>query len=152
MKSKLIFGIFLLGTSLLVIAAGPSDDSKVDPTKLIALENAWNLAQLHRDARALDSLVADTFVYTDYDGTVMNKTQFMADIKDPSYTPTFVVNEGEKVFPYQKAAVVIGTYHTKGTYRGKPYEHYGRFTDTWLYEGGMWRCVASHTNLLDNKK
>jgi hypothetical protein len=151
MKSKLGLMILLLVTGSLLIAAGPSEETKVDQTRLIALENAWNLAQLHRDARALDSLISETFVYTDYDGTVMNKAEFMADIKDPSYTPTFVANENEKVIPYHNAAVVIGMYHTRGTYRGKPYEHYGRFTDTWLYEAGLWRCVASHTNLLDKK-
>jgi hypothetical protein len=24
----------------------------------------------------------------------------------------------------------------------------GRFTDSWIYEGGKWQCVASHTSLL----
>jgi hypothetical protein len=44
--------------------------------------------------------------------------------------------------------VVTGAYHTKGTTHGKPFDHYGRFTDTWIAEGGRWVCVASHTNLV----
>jgi hypothetical protein len=44
--------------------------------------------------------------------------------------------------------VVIGIYHTKGTYGSKPYEHVGRFTDTWVYEDGKWLCVASHSSLM----
>jgi len=120
-----------------------------DETKIIALENAWNLAQLHHDSKALDSLVADTFTYTDTDGTVMNKVQFLADNKDPSYKASLVANENEKVFSYNTTAVVIGTYHTKGTYKGKAFEHYGRFTDTWIFQNGVWRCVASHTTLLN---
>src|ERR1051325_2017915 len=120
-----------------------------DETKILALENAWNLAQLHRDSKALDSLVADTFIYTDIDGTVMDKAQFLADNKDPNYKASFVANEGEKVFSYNTTAVVIGTYHTKGTYKGKAFEHHGRFTDTWIFQSGVWRCVASHTTLLN---
>lgn len=49
---------------------------------LIALENAWNQAQLHHDSKALDGLVADTFVSTDNDGTFQTKAQFLADNRD----------------------------------------------------------------------
>jgi len=115
------------------------------------LENAWNQAQLHHDSKALDSLVSDTFVYTDYDGTVMNKAQFLADLKDPTYRATLITNEGMKVFSYQDMAVVIGRYHTKGSYKRKPFEHYGRFTDTWIYLDTKWQCVASHTSLIEKK-
>jgi Domain of unknown function (DUF4440) len=143
----LIFGCFFLGlAALFVDAAGSSDAER---SKLIALENAWNQAQLHHDSKALNALVSDSFVYTDYDGTVMNKSEFLADIKDPSYKATLIANEGEKVFPYKDAAIVVGTYHTKGTYKGKAFEHYGRFTDTWINQGGNWQCVASHTTLLN---
>ena len=53
-----------------------------------------------------------------------------------------------KVEMYSNTAIVTGTYHTKGTYGAKPYEHFGRFTDTWVYQDGKWLCVASHTSLL----
>ena len=129
-------------------ARNPAKDSAADESKLVALENAWNQAQLHHDAKALNQLVPDTFVYTDYDGTVMNKAQFLADLKDPAYRATLIANEDVKVYPYQNAAIVIGTYHTKGTYKRQPFEHYGRFTDTWIYENNKWQCVASHTNLI----
>ena len=45
-------------------------------------------------------------------------------------------------------AVITGIYHTAGTYQGKPYDHVGRFTDTWVLDLGKWQCVASHTSLL----
>ena len=137
---------FCLVLGSLVYAAEPSNG---DQSKIIALENAWNQAQLHHDSKALNSLVSDTFIYTDYDGTVMNKSQFLADIKDPAYKASLVANEDQKVYSYNSAAIVVGTYHTKGTYKGKAFEHYGRFTDTWIFQDGTWRCVASHTTLLN---
>src|SRR5882724_3130083 len=130
----------------LVYAAEPSNG---DQSKIIALENAWNQAQLHHDSKALNSLVSDTFIYTDYDGTVMNKSQFLADIKDPAYKASLVANEEQKVYSYNSAAIVVGTYHTKGSYKGKAFEHFGRFTDTWVFQDGTWQCVASHTTLLN---
>jgi len=147
MKTTLTFCLLLV-LSLPVGGRNPSKDSAADESKLIALENLWNQAQLHHDAKALNQLVSDTFVYTDYDGTVMNKAQFMADLKDPAYRATLITNEDVKVYPYQSAAIVIGTYHTKGTYKRQPFDHYGRFTDTWIYENNKWQCVASHTNLI----
>ena len=132
----------------LLMARNPADDSSADASKLIALENAWNQAQLHHDAKALNHLVFDAFVYTDYDGTVMNKAQFLADMKDPDYHASLIANEDARVISYPNLAIVVGTYHTKGTYKRQPFEHYGRFTDTWLYQNNKWQCVASHTNLI----
>ena len=122
-------------------------DGSADRSMLIALENAWNQAQLNHDGKALDTLVADTFVYTDYDGTVMDKAKFLDDIKDPDFHPEVIANDGVKVHLYPGTAVVYGTYHAKGSYKGKAFDHHGRFTDTWIQQGDQWQCVASHTNL-----
>jgi hypothetical protein len=142
----------LLHACLLLLILCPglafSADADVDRSKILALENAWNLAQLHHDSKSLESLVSESFVYTDYDGTVMNKEKFLQDVRDPDYQASVVTNEEQKVYPYKSAAIVVGTYHTKGTYKGKAFDHRGRFTDTWIFEDGIWRCVASHTTLL----
>lgn len=139
----------LFAVICLISASAAQSRSRVDSdeqsSKLIALENAWNQAQLHHDSRSLDRLVGDAFVYTDTDGTVMDKAQFLADIADTGYRATLMTNENVKVYPYPNTAVVTGTYHAKGTSKGKPFDHYGRFTDTWIYLNGIWQCVASHT-------
>jgi hypothetical protein len=118
---------------------------------LMALENGWNQAQLHHDSKALDGLVADTFISTDNDGTLMTKAQFLADNTDLSYAPTVMANSDERVFLYGNVAVVAGVYHAKGLYKGKPFDHYGRFTDTWAFLNGKWVCVATHTSALKKK-
>jgi hypothetical protein len=136
-------GIIALLFSPLARASEQADESKI-----LALENTWNQAQLHHNSTVVASMLPDTFIYTDYDGTVMNKTQFLADLMDTSYQATMVVNENVKVFTYEGAAIVLGTYHTKGKYKGRPIEHGGRFTDTWLFQNNLWQCVASHTSLI----
>jgi hypothetical protein len=134
-----------LATSLCL---GQVADPAAEKSKLIALENAWNQAQIQRDGQALDSLLADTFVYTDTDGTVMNRAAFTADMNSPAVRTTVVANSGVQVYFYPKVAIVTGAYHTKGMDHGKAFDHYGRFTDTWILDAGHWRCVASHTNLM----
>ena len=122
------------------------DDSQ--QTKLLVMEHLWNEAQVNRDSRALDGLIGSAFVNTEWDGELSDKSKFLADIKDPQFKPTSLTIQDVKVSMYGDSAVVVGIYHTKGTYVGKPYEHFGRFTDTWVFTEGRWQCAASHTSLL----
>ena len=147
MKTKVAACLFWLASSL-AAAQNLPESPHGNESLLIALESAWNQAQLHHDSKALDGLVADTFISTDNDGTFQTKAQFLADNDDLSYAPNVMTNTDEKVFLYGSAAVVAGTYHAKGLNRGKPFDHYGRFTDTWIYLDGKWVCVASHTSPL----
>ena len=78
----------------------------------------------------------------------MTKAQFMVDNSDLSYAASLMTNSDEQVFLYENAAAVAGTYHAKGSYKGKPFDHYGRFTDTWVYTNSKWLCVATHTSTL----
>lgn len=146
---KRAFTALLILLALAAVRANAQgSDLKSQKSKLIALENAWNQAQIHRDGKALDTLVADKFVYTDWDGTVMNKAQFTTDMQDPSIQTSMVANSGVEVYFYPGMAVVTGAYHAKGKNQGKPFDHHGRFTDTWIFVDGYWQCVASHTNLI----
>ena len=122
-----------------------------DQTKILALENIWNMATVHKDIRALDQLMDDNFVATDWDNTFNNKTQFLQGIKDTSYRPELLVNETISVHLHANAAVVTGIYREKGVDGGKPYDHRARFTDTWLFENGEWRCIASHASFLEKR-
>lgn len=56
--------LLCLFASVLTLASAQAqaDHSAVNESKLVALENAWNQAQLHHDAQALGTLVSDSFV------------------------------------------------------------------------------------------
>jgi len=119
-----------------------------DETKIIALENLWNQMQLNHDADAMGKLLDEDFVFTDYDGTVMSKEQFLETIRDKSYQLTVEASENMKLHRHGDTVVVIGATHEKGTYKGKPYQHQGRFTDTWMKKNGQWLCIASQLSLI----
>jgi hypothetical protein len=122
--------------------------SSTETAKLVALERMWNQAQVIRDPDAIASMIGDKFVNTEYDGEVSDRGKFLADFADPKFQPSVMSIDGVKVEMYATTAIVTGSYHTKGTYGAKPYEHFGRFTDTWVYQDGKWLCVASHSSLL----
>jgi ketosteroid isomerase-like protein len=139
---------FLLLLASLGQAAAQKSKDDSQETKLLVMEHLWNEAQVNRDARALDSMIGAAFVNTEYDGEVSDKTKFLADIRDPHFNLSNLTIQDLKVSMYADSAVVVGSYKTKGSYQGKPYEHLGRFTDTWVFTEGRWQCVASHTSLL----
>ena len=107
-----------------------------------------NQAQVDRDSAAISTMIGDHFVNTEFNGEVSNQGKFLADFADPpKFKPSLMNIQNVEVEMYGTTAVVTGDYHTKGTSRGKLYEHLGRFTDTWVYEEGKWLCVASHSSL-----
>ncbi len=129
------------------LAQSPKNVSSSEGNTLIALERMWNQAQVSLDAKAIAAMIGDRFVNTEFDGEVSNRGKFLADFVDPKFKPSLMNIEDVKVEMYANAAVVTGNYHTKGVYGAKPYEHYGRFTDTWVFQDGKWLCVASHSSL-----
>ena len=143
MKRKIVCCLFLLFSSM-----APAQQADPRESKIMVLERLWNEAQVNRDSAALDALVSSRFVNTEWDGEISDKQKFLADIRDPRFKPTQANIQDLKMNFFGDAAVVTGIYHTAGTYQGKPYDHMGRFTDTWVFDQGKWQCVASHTSLL----
>jgi len=119
-----------------------------DETKIIALENLWNQMQINHDADAMGSMLDGDFVLTDYDGTVFNKGKFLATIRDKSTQLTVEVSENMKLYRHGDTVIVIGSTREKGTEKGKPFSHLGRFTDTWIKKDGQWLCIASQLSLI----
>src|ERR1022692_1070361 len=113
MNTRVVLCLLLLA-GFLADAQNTATSAHENETLLIALENSWNQAQLHHDSKALDEMVADTFISTDNDGIFMTKAQFMADNKDLSYAPSLMTNSDERIFVYGDVAVVAGIYQAKG--------------------------------------
>jgi hypothetical protein len=120
-----------------------------DTARILALENAWNDAEMHRDIASLDLLIADTFVYTDEDGAFLNRSEWLNEIRTQSDQYEQLANNGVAVVIYENAAVVTGEYKERVKIKGKLILRSGRFTDTWVRRNGEWKCVASQATLID---
>ena len=101
-----------------------------DEIQIRQLERAWNEAEARHDPAAVTNIVADTLVYIDFDGSVMNKAEYIEDVTKTSYQADHLYDEGFTVTVYGNAAVVSGIYRETGTSKGKSYTHRVRFTDT----------------------
>jgi ketosteroid isomerase-like protein len=142
-------GVLLLGVAITLAQQSNVSD---EGGRVLALENAWNHALEAKDAKALDMLLANTMVSVDIDGSISNKSEFLAGIKSPEYQPSQAVTEQSNVQVYGDAAVVVGIFRVKGTEKGKPYVHRERFVDTWVKMSGTWQCVATTAALIPAKQ
>ena len=143
--------IILLSLSILlpmsmaaIVLCAQTDSAQAE---IRAAEDAWNKAELNHDAPALSRLMSDDLVLTETDGSVINKNEEVAFTADPTSHFEVLESHDLKIQVHDHAAVVSGAYHEKGSYKGKPFEHRGRYTDTWIRHNGTWQCVAGHFSI-----
>src|SRR3979411_3302110 len=70
--------------AFLVTRPEATDAAAAKAQAVINLENAWNFAEERHDGNALRLLLAETFVYTDYDGTIMDRDQWLRKVQSPA--------------------------------------------------------------------
>ena len=140
-----LIGALLLGVPLLM--GTPGDKAAGNSQFVINLENAWNQAEARHDANALKLLLAETFVYTDYDGTIMDRNQWLRKVQSQAKDYRHLSNIEQNARAYGDAVVVIGVYLEKMKIKGKDVDRRVRFTDTWIFQNSHWECVASQSTL-----
>jgi len=108
--------------ALLLLTGFPAfaQNSPNDETgRIIALEHAWKRAIEAKDTKALEQILAPTFVGVETDGSLANKSAFLASIKDPSYQPSQAVYEDIRAEIYGDTAITIGVFRIRETQKGK---------------------------------
>src|ERR1041384_2763232 len=139
--------IALLASSLALAQSSPKDEA----ARIIALEHAWNRAIEAKDTKALDQLLAPTFVAVDTDGSLTRKGEFLAGIRAPSYQPAEAFYEDIRAEVYGDSAVTVGIFRIREIQKGKRITQRQRFLDTWIRKGQTWQCVASQVTLIPAK-
>src|SRR6516162_1888169 len=91
------------GVAMLLIVTGlPStaqNSNSDEAGRVLGLENAWGHAIEAKDTKALDQLLAPTFLAVEIDGSVSSKAEFLAGIKAPERprTQPFPVENREDI-------------------------------------------------------
>ena len=109
---------------------------------LRAAEHQWMEAFKNRDKETLNRMLDDQFIFTDAEGQVFNKSQYIDAatrvIKIESYRM-----EDMTVRVFGDTGVVAGRWIGQLTIDGKPATEDVRYTDTLVRRFGRWRVVAS---------
>jgi ketosteroid isomerase-like protein len=129
----------------LALVAGAQDSSNASiQGKIVALEKLWNQAYKSGDTKALDSILDDSIVLINDDGSMQTKKEFLASVKATNAQEQQVAPEFLKVEVHGNVAVASGILRVKGVENGKSYTRRERFADTWLHKGESWVCIATN--------
>jgi hypothetical protein len=152
MRNAIIGFILTLAICLLAICltmGGQNGKLSGDETgRIMSLESAWNQAEVQHDPRAMSMLLADRFAYTDSDGSVMNKKQWLDLMKKETATFEQLGNSGIAVYLYADVALVTGGYRERVKLKRNSVVRSGRFIDVWIKQNGDWKCVGGQATLV----
>jgi hypothetical protein len=147
MRSPIAVMILLVAICLSLAAQNGSSPAN-ESARILSLENAWDQAEVRHDARAMSMLLAEVFDYTDDDGSYMDRAQWLAHLGNAVDHYEHLDSRKMVVHQHGNIAVVTGMYQEKLRENGKWATHFGRFTDTWIYQKGEWKCAASQSTLI----
>jgi ketosteroid isomerase-like protein len=136
---------FLALVCVLGLVAGAQETSNAAVEgKIIALEKLWNQAYKSGDTKALASILDDSIVLINDDGSVQTKKEFLPTVKASNAQEQQVAPEFLKVYVHGDVAIATGVLRVKGVEGGKSYSRRERFVDTWLRKGDNWVCIATN--------
>ncbi len=136
----LSFLALMCATVLLVSA---QDEDAAARAQVLALEKVWNQAYKAGDTKALASILDNSLVLVEDDGSLKTKSEFLASVKASSGNQEQVAPESLTVRVFGNTAIAIGVIAVKGTKGGTSIVHRERFIDTWINKNGTWICIAT---------
>lgn len=89
---------------------------------LILLNIRIGDAERQRDADFLSSLLSDALQFRRANGSIVDKSTYLKDLKDPGNTYEYLVSEDVAAQIYEGAALVTLRVRAKGTRGSKPFE------------------------------
>lgn len=113
-----------------------------DAASLIEFADAFDRAQLSKDAGALDRMTSDELIFVDGSGKRHGKAAFIAGWTDPEdrFEPITLVDRTVTLVGHD-VGIVGAEVNLKGTSAGKSFSSRFRFADTFERTKAGWRAV-----------
>jgi hypothetical protein len=105
------------------------------------------LILMHRSSEA-EKYYADDFILTTSSGKVKLKTDMVNEIGLTELSMEINQTDNVNVRILNTTAVLTGTLHQKGTYKGKSFDVFILVTDTWVKTDDGWRILAGHASVI----
>jgi ketosteroid isomerase-like protein len=113
---------------------------KADTDTLQQLNRDFCRSVEHSDVRRFDEILADDFLNTNPDGSLVDRAAFLEQIARPA-----MISQLE---PHEVRIRMLGDIaiiHARTTYRkADGGAGVGRYTDVWARRQGQWLCVSAH--------
>lgn len=114
-----------------------------DLDTLAALNRDYFVSVQNGDVRRFEEILADDFLCSNPDGTLLDKSEFLDRTAQP-VTISGLVAENVRIRLLGDFAIIHGRYDSRSA-DGK--QRRGRYTDNWVRRDGAWVAVSAHYNL-----
>jgi ketosteroid isomerase-like protein len=143
MKSR--FTLCLLGMismSVASFAQAQGADGAAEKA-VTAAEAQWTQSEITNNADLAAPLLADKLIYIDTDGSISNRTKYLADTRATKFSSVDIQDFHVTVNGHTAIATMV--FKGRGTdSKGKPMDLNARWADTWVkMPDGRWQCVLS---------
>jgi ketosteroid isomerase-like protein len=145
MKKTLLILVIMLAASPLAFGQTANRNSKAE-REVAKVNEEYDEAIVRRDAGAYERILADDFIFTNFDGEVSNKTQELEKIKSGDLKFEFGRSDDVRIKIYGKTAVVTARFTAKGQSKSKDFTVLERYTAVFVKRKGRWQLVAEQSN------
>ena len=122
----------------------PSTALKDDLTTLLKLNEEYIRSVEHSDVRRFEQILADDFLCSRPDGSLLDREQFLKRTAQPSGLSDLQAHD-VRVRILGDVAII----HARATYTVKDGRAgSGRYTDIWARRNGKWLAIAAHVTRL----
>ena len=125
-------------------AGGQELSGRSDQEILTQLERDWDEAFHRKDARFIETVLADEFVAVHSDGTRIDRATELKLVAEFNQQVESALDDFS-VKVYGDTAVVRFTQHLVGPSKGRVLEVTLRYMDVWILRAGRWQAVASQS-------
>ncbi|MFN0123228.1 MAG: nuclear transport factor 2 family protein [Blastocatellia bacterium] len=148
----LVMAFLLMAMMMTTALAQDKDKNKGGGRKanaaVLQMEQGWVDALVKADTAALETIYADTLVYTHSSGAVDSKASYLASLKSGATKYHSLDREEIKVDSYGRAAVVTCKTKIKLTSNGENREFWVRMIHVYVRDNETWKMVAHQTTRL----
>lgn len=114
--------------------------------EICRLEDSWQAAEVRKDGAAVGQLLAEGFLFTAPDGTLLSRSQLIQVVSTSKTEHIAEVGSNYQVKVYENTAVIHGIVTVVDRVEGAVHTERLRWTDTWVKQAdGRWRCVAAQS-------
>lgn len=112
--------------------------------RLIATYREWFASIVGEGIGPLDEVLAEEWMYTNYDGLVRTKSEYLDWVAAVVESVEFAGPYDVEVRRYGDLALVLGGYRVDREPGGGALEL--RFTGLWIERDGRWQCLTHHNS------
>jgi ketosteroid isomerase-like protein len=117
-------------------------------SELHGLSERWFQAWLDKDAKTVERLAADDYIYVAPNGSALDRQAILSIIRSPGYRLDHGTRSDVVVRAVgREAAIVRHHYQGDGSFEGKSFTDDQRCVMVWEKQAGEWRLVMEQCSL-----